>query len=346
MLNRAMNDSQRTIQYSTVTANLEGLIKLLQADNKLYLLPEIQKQTSEYQPDDEGRVPLVQVTENIKIIADLIDDENFGCKVVNSVDLNRIPLFSTLSQCSLITERQGSQIPINVLISLITRYFSVITEVASLDIHFYNQTVQLTLLPSLPDKVSHHQIEGVAVGLNRIITTLTTSSLKDIQFTHGHSTQFDYKGIFSVTPTFSSNTNTMVFSCIDTVDSISKQMLYTASQIQRMFDHEFPETDDRVRCQHIIKSILSFGEPTREHVSDIMNISVSTLQRKLRHHNTNFKELLLNVRKNSAHDLLINHKRTPSELAFLLGYQSSSQFFKAFKTWFAMTPTEYAQANK
>ncbi len=346
MPNRAMSEPQRTIQYSTVSANLEGLLKLLKSDGKLHLLPEIQKQISEYKPDDEDRVPLSQVSKNIQIIADLIDDENFGCKVVNAIDLNHIPLFITLSQCQLITEQRGENIPVNVLITLIARYFSVITEVVNLEVNFYDKSIELVLNPTLPDEVSHHQIEGVAVGIYRIICSLSASSLNKIQFAHGHFNEFEYKTIFKVSPEFASHKNVMIFSCIDALDNMNQQTLYTASSIQRLFDQQFPETNDRSRCQHIIQSILSFGEPTRENVSDIMNISVSTLQRKLKSQNTNFKELLLSVRKDTAHDLLVNHKRSPSELAFLLGYQSSSQFFKAFKTWFNMTPSEYKSANK
>lgn len=341
-----MNESQHTIQYSTVSANLEGLLKLLQAENKLHLLPEIQKQVSEYQPDENDRVPLTQVTENIRIIAKLINDAQFGCKVVNAINLDNIPLYSTLSQCSLIDHQHDSTLPINVLITLIARYFSVITEVVSLDIHFHNDSVELILLPTLPDIVSHHQIEGVAVGLYRIIDSLSISKLKQLEFTHKSENNFDYKSIFKVTPALDSPTNRMLFSCTDAIESMNKQTLYTASNMQRLFDHQFPATDDKLRCQHIIQSILSFGEPTRENVSDILNISVSTLQRKLKEQNTSFKELLLSTRKSTAHDLLINHNRSPSELAFLLGYQSSSQFFKAFKSWFSVTPSQYKSTNK
>mgnify|MGYP000571274207 FL=1 len=72
-----------------------------------------------------------------------------------------------------------------------------------------------------------------------------------------------------------------------------------------------------------------------------MSISVSTLQRKLRVQQTSFKELLLETRQTMAHELLITHQRNVSDMAFLLGYQSSSQFFKAFKKWFDLTPLEY-----
>ena len=341
-----MSQTPYTIQHSTVAANLEGLLKVLQAENKLHLLPEIQQQTSEYVPDDEGRVPLTQVTQNIKTIESIIDDHQFGCKVVNLIELNNIPLFKTLSQSSLIASQQGEQLPINVLITLIARYFSVITEVVSLEIHYHDKSVELILNPATPELVTHHQVEGVAVGLFRIMNELSTSLLESIEFTHSDNNNFDYKSIFQIPAKLDAKHNRMFFSCIDAVDAMNEQTLYATGSIQRLFDHQFPETNDKTRCQRIIQSILSFGEPTRENVSDILNISVSTLQRKLRSENTNFKELLLATRKSVAHDLLVNQNRNPSDLAFLLGYQSSSQFFKAFKLWFGITPSEYKTSHK
>ena len=341
-----MSQAHYTIQHSTVAANLEGLLKVLQAENKLHLLPIIQQSVSEYRPDNEGRVPLVQVTQNIKTIEKIINDHQFGCKVVNLIELKNIPLFKTLSQSSLIANQQGQQLPINVLITLISRYFSVITEVVSLDIHYHDKSVELVLNPAIPELVSHHQIEGVAVGLFRIMNKLSTSQLESIEFTHSNNNKFDYKSIFQVQAKLNAKKNRMVFSCIDAVDTMNEQTLYATGSMQRLFDHQFPDTNDKIRCQRIIQSILSFGEPTRENVSNILNISISTLQRKLRTENTNFKELLLDTRKSIAHDLLVNQKRSPSDLVFLLGYQSSSQFFKAFKSWYGVTPSAYRDTHK
>ncbi|NRA23856.1 MAG: helix-turn-helix transcriptional regulator [Oleispira sp.] len=74
-------------------------------------------------------------------------------------------------------------------------------------------------------------------------------------------------------------------------------------------------------------------------------MSVSSLQRRLREEGTSFQKGLWVARKSLAHDYLIDQKMSATDVAFLLGYQFSSQFFKAFKVWVKMTPMEY-QNNK
>ena len=346
MRDSAVNYPQYSIQYSTVTANLEGLLKLLQMENKLHLLPEIQKQLIVYHPDDQDRVPLEDVTKNIHTIDKFIQDPHFGGKVLSLVNLQNIPLYSTLKHCKIILDQRGENFPFNLLITLIGRYFSIITEVVTLDIHYHHKSVELIFTPNRPDIVSHHQIEGVAVGICRIIQSLCDAKLTDVDFSHDAFNEFDYKNILQVRPNFCKEKHRMVYRTTEIFDGLDLNSLYTINALQRLLDNQFPELNDKDRCKLLIKSLLSFGEPTRENVADILNISISTLQRKLKSLDTNFKELLLATRKETAHDLLVNHNRNPSELAFLLGYQSSSQFFKAFKAWFNVTPLEYKKTNK
>ena len=65
-------------------------------------------------------------------------------------------------------------------------------------------------------------------------------------------------------------------------------------------------------------------EPTRETVSKTLNMSVSTLQRQLRSEQRTFHGILLQVRKDLADNFLIDQHVSSTEVAFLLGYQSSS----------------------
>lgn len=73
----------------------------------------------------------------------------------------------------------------------------------------------------------------------------------------------------------------------------------------------------------------------------ILNVSVSTLERRLKAENTCFKTLLLRLKKELAVEYLIKLNKSASKTSSLLGYTSSAQFFKAFKQWFGQTPNEY-----
>lgn len=72
-------------------------------------------------------------------------------------------------------------------------------------------------------------------------------------------------------------------------------------------------------------------------------MSVSSLQRRLRKEGINFQDILLNTRKLLAHKYLVEEELSATHVAFLLGYQSISQFFIAFKNWFSMIPRSYKE---
>ncbi len=110
-----------------------------------------------------------------------------------------------------------------------------------------------------------------------------------------------------------------------------------------MLDKDFTHTSYTQRCQHILITIIGLNEPTREQVAQVLNMSVSSLQRRLREEGTSFKALLLDVRKKLAHKYLIEQGLSATDTAFLLGYHSNSQFFGAFKSWFEMTPRAYKE---
>mgnify|MGYP000326526997 CR=1 FL=1 len=338
-----MKNPSYTIQYSTVQSNLEGLLRLLQQDNKQHLVAQILDNLIEYQPDKQDRVPLSDVTKNIHTIASITNDPCLGAKIIHLVDLDNYPLYKTLKHCISILNITGNHCPINLLATLISRYFSVISEVVSVDIQYHKHTLCIEVTPNQPDLVSYHQIEGVIVGLYRILTSLSDAQLQSVEFTHPlpANSGLAYQNLFTLTPQHSAAKNQLVLSSSHAIGSLDDNSLITMNSIQSLLDNSFPSLNDRQRCQHIIRNILSFGEPTRENVASIMSISISTLQRKLRAQQTSFKDLLLETRQDLAHELLITHQRNASDLAFLLGYQSNSQFFKAFKKWFGFTPLEY-----
>ncbi len=343
-----MKTSPYTIQYATYETGIEGLLKLLQRDNKQHLMAEILNNLVEFHPDSQDRVPLNDVTQNIHTIARITNDPCLGAKTISQVDLDNLPLYKTLKHCIHILNKSGNSLPINVLATLIGRYFSVISEVVSVDIQYHKHTISIELTPSQPEQVSYHQIEGTTFGLFRIIHSLSNAQVRSINFTHPrpNNAGTTYQDLFSFSPQHSAAKNQLILASSHAVEALGENSLLTLNSIQSLLDTSFPGLNDRDRCQHILRSILSFGEPTRENVASIMSISVSTLQRKLRAQQTSFKELLLETRQTMAHELLITHQRNVSDMAFLLGYQSSSQFFKAFKKWFGLTPLEYKSCHQ
>ena len=71
------------------------------------------------------------------------------------------------------------------------------------------------------------------------------------------------------------------------------------------------------------------------------NMTVRTLARKLNNENTNYQEVISNVRKSMAVFYLIETNMRIYEIAIATGFKDTSTFNRAFRGWFKCTPSAY-----
>ena len=126
---------------------------------------------------------------------------------------------------------------------------------------------------------------------------------------------------------------------------------------QRMWDFFEPElrrrlselqttasTTERVRAS--LLELLPAGDATMDAVARSLGMSNRTLQRRLRGEQTNFQELLSDVRESLALHYLRSSAMPAAEISFLLGYADPNSFYRAFQGWTGLTPeTARAQAR-
>ncbi|OGR11043.1 MAG: hypothetical protein A2097_00670 [Desulfobacula sp. GWF2_41_7] len=92
--------------------------------------------------------------------------------------------------------------------------------------------------------------------------------------------------------------------------------------------------------EQIIMENLPKGIVDIEMVSEKLNVSRWTLNRKLKTHGTTFQGLLNEIRRKMASCYLADKKLSVSETAFLLGYSELSAFSRAYKKWTGKNPTQ------
>lgn len=95
------------------------------------------------------------------------------------------------------------------------------------------------------------------------------------------------------------------------------------------------------RVQTRIIEQLPSGNATEEAISNLLNISLRTMQRKLRAEGVTFKGLLENTRKELATNYIENSRLSINEVTYMLGFADPSNFTRAFKRWHNMSPSEY-----
>lgn len=101
-------------------------------------------------------------------------------------------------------------------------------------------------------------------------------------------------------------------------------------------------TRDRVRA--VVWNALSEGKPTLQRVAGALRLAPRTLQRRLAEEGTSLQNEVDNVQRSVALAVLRDRSLPIEEVAFLLGYEEPSTFFRAFKRWTGTTPQQYRKA--
>lgn len=106
---------------------------------------------------------------------------------------------------------------------------------------------------------------------------------------------------------------------------------------QRLADLEGSASIEE-RTRAILLEALPSGQASLEHVARRLAMSSRSLQRKLREEGTNFKAVVRDTRESLAHYYLSRTPHSSTEIAFLLGFEDPTSFFRAFHTWTGHTP--------
>ncbi len=93
---------------------------------------------------------------------------------------------------------------------------------------------------------------------------------------------------------------------------------------------------DRVRAA--LHETLPAGGSSMTSVTRQLAVSSRTLQRQLRLEGTTFQEILATTREDLARHYLSHGTMRTAEIAYLLGYDDTNSFYRAFRAWTGTTP--------
>lgn len=100
-----------------------------------------------------------------------------------------------------------------------------------------------------------------------------------------------------------------------------------------------PDKDIVARVLHLLTRNVG-DYPRAEQVATGLCLSPRTLARRLSERNTSFRELMDEVRRRDAMQLLRDSSLSVEEIAARLGYSSGANFARALKNWSGLTPGE------
>lgn len=100
------------------------------------------------------------------------------------------------------------------------------------------------------------------------------------------------------------------------------------------------------RVHSVLLETLPAGETSMQTVSRKLAVSTRTLQRRLKDEGTSFQQILDKVRQSLAHHYLRNTTMSGAEISFLLGFEDSNSFARAFQLWTGKTPQTVREATE
>ena len=156
----------------------------------------------------------------------------------------------------------------------------------------------------------------------------------------------EYYALFRSPVRFSADRDCITFATAD----VDKYLVGANPQLARLNDQVMIEylgklnKDDIIdRVTAAVVDMLPSGGVADENIAESLNMSVRSLQRRLKEVGTTFRTILDMVRK----DLAATYVRDPeielAEIAFLLGFSEQSAFSRAFRRW---TGTSLSEARK
>jgi AraC-like DNA-binding protein len=95
------------------------------------------------------------------------------------------------------------------------------------------------------------------------------------------------------------------------------------------------------QVKSIVKRMLAGRRPEIPAVARELGLSERTLQRRITEEGANFRQLLLQARQELVHQYLTHPDVQVAEVAYLLGYEDSNSFYRAFRTWEGTTPAHW-----
>lgn len=95
----------------------------------------------------------------------------------------------------------------------------------------------------------------------------------------------------------------------------------------------------------VLKRTMASGRPEVAGVGRELGMSERTLQRRITAEGTTFRALLGDARQELGMQLLSDPALEIQEVAWLLGYQDTNSFYRAFREWTDTTPVRWRQIN-
>jgi len=286
----------------------------------------------------EGRIPVSKMSRLWELAVDATGDDAFGLSVPPFVQPTTFHAlgFSLMVSATLRDAWQRTE-----------RYYKVVSDVLDVRIEEYETESALCYVTIPGKKYAKEAIDAFIATMIHLSTGITGGSAKPIriEFERAEPTnRTRFETTFPCDIYFDTGRNKIFF----TNEDLDHPLATANRDIALKNDEVVQSYLSRLLKQSLAKQVtekiiisLSMGEPNQEIIAKSLHMSSRSLQRKLKEETTSFRQLLEDVRKGLAKNYLASSQYSVIEIAFQLGFQDPSNFTRAFKRWFSLSPSAF-----
>ena len=234
-------------------------------------------------------------------------------------------------------------------LELLCRYYRVIAtvplqlslvadaEISTLEIEYTDPAYPL-------DPIPFDSFIASIVGLCRLATKPDFNPAEiRLAFSDNHRGG-DYEALFKAPVIFGAQKNALVFASAELNAALpgrSSDLLHASDRILENYIAALNPEEISTEVRKLLMAMLPTGNANQEQVSKRLHMSRSTLHRRLREENTNYKELLDSTRRALAIEYVRDNQYALGYIAFQLGFSDQSNFSRAFRRWTGKSPKAY-----
>lgn len=287
------------------------------------------------------RAPLAVVSRLYEAVERELQTPEFIYFIVSSWSVNSHDLTQLAQCCRTVGEAMR----------LICRYSAVASDVCTARLLESGAGYRLRVEPNRQVYVSPIQIEAVLFATVRQIQLRTpAASGLTVHFTHAPRFEEDrYARYFGCRVLFNQVADEMAFGPavhdlpLEGADAARAD--YYAGILKRYESLLLAQGELPQRVQQLFIQRMAFGEPDQAEIAACLNLSTRSLHRQLQQQGTGFRELAEAARLAVAQRELLADNRPMQEVALMLGYSDRRAFYRAFRRWTGMTPSDWRAAR-
>ena len=292
--------------------------------------------------DPSMRIPYEKVDRIRAKAAKASGDEAIGIRSASVYSSSQLGALGYAWQASLTLRKACARLE---------RFIRIVNDKAIVLVEDKDRCMVVTLKLNVPSQCIRARDDGALATITRMCQTVYGDRFRLTAVNFKHSAPKDIKPYFEY------------FGCQLNFDQTENQLLIPLSladelltgansQLALLNDQvitqrlaQLDRSDIVARVQAALMEQLPNGTVSDDLVASTLHMSVRTMHRKLAEVDNNFRNLLVEMRRELAEQYILDNSLTLTEISMLLGFSEPSSFSRAFKHWTGSAPSEVRQAR-